>query len=146
MPVHDGALPRGHLRAGQLVVRRGFVGPRLIGADLARVVDHTEDHLLIWFAPETEGALSVATDGRGIRDMPFAEWLRPALTTVAVPKEELGVQAAVLLLRQIDEPGTEVGDVSLPTTLVVRASTGAPSSPSSSSAWATSSCGDGGAA
>jgi DNA-binding LacI/PurR family transcriptional regulator len=40
-----------------------------------------------------------------------------------VPKEDLGAQAADLLLRRIHEPGTEVGNVSLPTTLVIRAST-----------------------
>jgi LacI family transcriptional regulator len=59
----------------------------------------------------------------GINDMPLAEWLRPSLTTVAIPQEELGAAAARLIVTLIGDPATEVPDVSLPTTLVVRGST-----------------------
>jgi LacI family transcriptional regulator len=63
----------------------------------------------------------------GINNMPLAEWLRPALTTVAIPQEELGAEAARLIVALIDDPDTEVRTLSLPTELVVRRSTAAPS-------------------
>jgi LacI family transcriptional regulator len=66
----------------------------------------------------------------GINNMPLAEWLRPSLTTVAIPQEELGAQAARLIVTLIDDQTADVRDVSLPTTLVVRGST-APARPAS---------------
>jgi LacI family transcriptional regulator len=60
----------------------------------------------------------------GINDMPLAGWMRPALTTVAIPQEELGMRAAKLIVERIDDPGGPVRVVSLPTTLIVRGSTG----------------------
>jgi LacI family transcriptional regulator len=66
----------------------------------------------------------------GINNMPLAEWLRPALTTVAIPQEELGARAAHMIVALVDDPATEVAGVSLPTTLVVRGST-APARPAS---------------
>ena len=60
----------------------------------------------------------------GINDMPLAGWMRPALTTVAIPQEELGMRAARLIVERIDDPRGPVRVVSLPTTLIVRSSTG----------------------
>jgi LacI family transcriptional regulator len=59
----------------------------------------------------------------GVNDMPLAGWLRPPLTTVAVPQHELGTQAARLLVAHLWQPGSDVRRVDLPTHLVVRAST-----------------------
>jgi LacI family transcriptional regulator len=64
----------------------------------------------------------------GINNMPLAEWLRPSLTTVAIPQEELGARAARMIVARIADPAAEVSGVSLPTTLVVRGST-APAPP-----------------
>ena len=40
----------------------------------------------------------------GINDMPLAGWMRPSLTTVAIPQEELGMRAAQLIVERIDDP------------------------------------------
>src|SRR6204780_2131143 len=60
-------------------------------------------------------------------DIPFAEFLTPALTTVRVPLAETGRQAVELLLRSIaGEPVPERTPL-LPVELIVRDSCGAPS-------------------
>jgi LacI family transcriptional regulator len=59
----------------------------------------------------------------GINNMPLAEWLRPSLTTVAIPQEDLGTQAARLVVERIDNPHAGVRSVSLATSLIVRGST-----------------------
>src|SRR5207247_4183670 len=41
----------------------------------ARVVSDDERGLLLWLAPASPVANEVAQDGRGMRDMPFAEWV-----------------------------------------------------------------------
>jgi len=58
-------------------------------------------------------------------DMPWAALLRPPLTTVAQPAEDLGRAAAQLLLERLKDPQRIVRRVVLPTRLVVRASCGA---------------------
>ncbi|MDQ4212939.1 LacI family DNA-binding transcriptional regulator [Microbacterium capsulatum] len=60
----------------------------------------------------------------GFNDMPFAEDLQPPLTTVHVPGQAMGTAAARLLLDALagDAPGA--GAVVLPTSLIVRGSTG----------------------
>jgi LacI family transcriptional regulator len=60
----------------------------------------------------------------GINDMPLAEWLRPALTTVAIPQQDLGAHAARLIVAAINDPGAAVRSVALDTALIVRGSTG----------------------
>ena len=60
----------------------------------------------------------------GVNDMPLAGWLRPPLTTVAVPQHELGTQAARLLVAHLRDGAAAVRRVDLPTRLVVRGSTG----------------------
>lgn len=59
----------------------------------------------------------------GINDMPLAGWMQPALTTVAIPQEEMGRRAAALVLARIEDPAGPVEVVSLPTSLTVRLST-----------------------
>ncbi len=60
----------------------------------------------------------------GINNMPLAEWLRPALTTVAIAQEELGSQAARLIVARIADPRAHIGNVTVTTELIVRESTG----------------------
>jgi len=62
----------------------------------------------------------------GFDDMPWATLLHPPLTAVAQPTYELGRQAAELLLARLKDPHKPVAHVQLPTTLIVRGSTGAP--------------------
>jgi LacI family transcriptional regulator len=59
----------------------------------------------------------------GFNDMPFAERIRPPLTTVRNSPYEIGRQAAGLLLEQIEEPGVAPRTVVLSPTLVERGST-----------------------
>jgi len=58
-------------------------------------------------------------------DMPWAASLRPPITAVAQPAEELGRTAAQLLLERLQDPHRLVRRVILPTRLVIRASCGA---------------------
>jgi LacI family transcriptional regulator len=61
----------------------------------------------------------------GCDDLPFAEFLVPALTTVRVPLAQTGEQAVELLLAAIAGQPDPPGPVILPVELIVRASTGA---------------------
>ncbi len=61
----------------------------------------------------------------GFDDMSWAASLRPALTAVVQPAEELGRAAAHLLLERIKQPNRLTRRVVLPTRLTVRASCGA---------------------
>jgi DNA-binding LacI/PurR family transcriptional regulator len=65
----------------------------------------------------------------GWDDIPFARDLEPPLTTVHVPKELLGAVAARRLIERIARPDLEPIIQMVPTTLVVRASCGAPPNP-----------------
>ncbi|MNN94538.1 transcriptional repressor RbsR [compost metagenome] len=58
--------------------------------------------------------------------MPFADALTPPLTTVRIAVHEMGEEAARLLLRQIDKPGSDAVTVQLTPQLIVRGSTAAP--------------------
>jgi LacI family transcriptional regulator len=60
----------------------------------------------------------------GFDDMPWATSLRPPLTVVMQPAEDLGRTAAQLLLERIKEPSRLARQVILPTRLIVRASCG----------------------
>ena len=59
-------------------------------------------------------------------DLPVASLLVPALTTVHQPLYDLGAAAADLLLKRLDRPETPPEHVWLPTTLVIRQSSGSP--------------------
>jgi LacI family transcriptional regulator len=63
----------------------------------------------------------------GFNDMPYLDRIRPALTTVALPKREMGVHAARLLMERIDDPDqSDARLVLLACPLIVRGSTGPP--------------------
>ena len=60
----------------------------------------------------------------GFNDMPLSGFLDPALTTVAIPQNDIGAAAAQLILGMINDgrPAHRL----LPVALVVRGSTGPP--------------------
>jgi LacI family transcriptional regulator len=62
----------------------------------------------------------------GFNDMPFLDKLRPPLTTIAIPHQQIGAEAARLLLDAIADPSRPARSVLLPLSLVVRGSTAAP--------------------
>jgi LacI family transcriptional regulator len=62
----------------------------------------------------------------GFNDMPFADRFQPPLTTLHIPHDELGVQAANLLLERIANPEIPAKQLRLEPRLVVRGSTAAP--------------------
>jgi LacI family transcriptional regulator, galactose operon repressor len=59
----------------------------------------------------------------GFNDMPFLDKLQPPLTSVAIPHQQVGAEAARLLLDSIADPGRPARSVLLPLSLVVRGST-----------------------
>ena len=63
----------------------------------------------------------------GFNDMPFLDKLRPPLTSVRIPHQQIGAEAARLLLDAIADPTRPARSVMLPLSLVVRGSTAAPS-------------------
>ncbi len=62
----------------------------------------------------------------GFNDMPFLDKLRPPLTTVAVPHQQIGAEAARMLLDAIADRARPSRSVLLPLSLVVRGSTAPP--------------------
>ncbi len=62
----------------------------------------------------------------GFDDIPQAAMVRPALTTVRQPLEQMGRLATQVLVDQLKYPEKEIGRVELPTELVVRGSTNPP--------------------
>jgi LacI family transcriptional regulator len=63
----------------------------------------------------------------GFNDMPFVDKLSPALTSLRIPHEELGNQAAQLLLAQLADPESGSNTIiTLKPELIVRASTAQP--------------------
>ncbi|UQU68438.1 DUF402 domain-containing protein [Couchioplanes caeruleus] len=60
---------------GRTVLYRNIDGPRLASVRPCRVISDDERGLLLWLARGSAVVLEMATDGRGIRDMPFAEWI-----------------------------------------------------------------------
>ncbi|MDX6319846.1 MAG: LacI family transcriptional regulator [Nocardioidaceae bacterium] len=65
----------------------------------------------------------------GFNDMPFLDKLKPPLTSIAIPHQQIGAGASRLLLDAIAEPHRPARSVLLPLTLVVRGSTGPPAQP-----------------
>ena len=62
----------------------------------------------------------------GFNDMPFVDRFSPSLTTIHIPHDELGVQAALLLLERIQDPATPAKQIRLAPRIIVRGSTGPP--------------------
>lgn len=60
---------------GQLIIHRNVHRGRIAWVRPARVVADDERGLLVWVARGTPVAGEVAADGRGLRSMPFAEWI-----------------------------------------------------------------------
>jgi len=59
----------------------------------------------------------------GFNDMPYVDRIDPPLTTLHIPHDELGVQAAQLLLERIENPDAPAEERRLAPKLIVRAST-----------------------
>jgi hypothetical protein len=68
---------------GREVLYRNIDGPRLASVRPCRVVSDDNRGLLLWLARGSAVLVEVAEDGRGIRDMPFTEWV--GLPTEVVP-------------------------------------------------------------
>jgi len=64
----------------------------------------------------------------GFNDLEFAAHTNPPLTTVKIPAEDIGAEAAKLLLRSIDEK-TVPASIELPYTIMQRGSTASPQAP-----------------
>jgi LacI family transcriptional regulator len=62
----------------------------------------------------------------GFDDIPQAAMVRPALTTVRQPLEEMGRLATQMLIDQLKNPEKEIGRIELPTQLIIRDSTISP--------------------
>ena len=59
----------------------------------------------------------------GFNDMPFSNDFQPPLTTIRAPYFDMGVEAARLILSQIDGVGSSSMKVTLPVSLIIRGST-----------------------
>jgi LacI family transcriptional regulator len=60
----------------------------------------------------------------GHNDMPFVDAVHPPLTTIRIRLHEMGVQAAQLILRRLEEGAAGVVEVRLKPEIVIRGSTG----------------------
>ena len=60
----------------------------------------------------------------GYNDVPLSRFVAPPLTTVEMPAEEIGAEAARMALQSITDRGTRGRTVMLPARLIVRRSTG----------------------
>jgi hypothetical protein len=60
---------------GRTVLYRNIDGKRLACVRPCRVISDDERGLLLWLARGSAVLGEEATDGRGLRDMPFAEWI-----------------------------------------------------------------------
>ncbi|MFI5491052.1 DUF402 domain-containing protein [Actinoplanes sp. NPDC051859] len=61
---------------GRQVLYRNIDGPRLASVRPCRVISDDDRGLLLWLARGSAVLVEESTDGRGIRDMPFAEWIQ----------------------------------------------------------------------
>ena len=62
----------------------------------------------------------------GFNDMPYVDRFNPPLTTLHIPLDELGVQAALLLLERMQNPGALAKQLRLAPRMVIRGSTTSP--------------------
>jgi LacI family transcriptional regulator len=62
----------------------------------------------------------------GFNDMPFVDRLTPPLSTVRVPHYQIGAEAARMLMERLASPELPAKSITLPATLVLRASTAPP--------------------
>ncbi len=59
----------------------------------------------------------------GFDDIDFAALTKPALTTVSLPRNELGRRAVEMLFNALDNPREEGTEIKIPTNLIIRQST-----------------------
>jgi hypothetical protein len=76
---------------GREVLYRNVDGPRLASVRPCRVVSDDDRGLLLWLARGSAVAIQVAEDGRGIRDMPFDEWVGLPTKVIIEPWQGPGV-------------------------------------------------------
>ena len=62
----------------------------------------------------------------GFDDIPQAELVRPVLTSVRQPLEQMGRLATQMLIDKLKNPQKELGRIELPTELIIRDSTTSP--------------------
>jgi hypothetical protein len=60
---------------GREVLYRTIDGPRVASVRPCRVVSDDDRGLLLWLARGSAVLVEMAQDGRGIREMPYAEWI-----------------------------------------------------------------------
>jgi LacI family transcriptional regulator len=60
----------------------------------------------------------------GYNDLPISRFISPPLTTIEMPAEELGAEAARMALASIEDPSRRGQAVQLPARLIVRRSSG----------------------
>jgi LacI family transcriptional regulator len=134
---YQAALDQHHVPFKPSLMREGdFFQPRAYACAL-ELLDLPEPPTAIFASNDVSamGVMEAARD-RGLRvpddlsvvgfdDIPQADHMQPALTTVRQPLEEMGRVAARLLLAMIRDPERPPERVELPTELIVRAS-GAP--------------------
>lgn len=61
---------------GRAVLYRNFAGAELATVRPCRVISDDERGLLLWLARGSAVIVHQSVDGRALRDMPFAEWVR----------------------------------------------------------------------
>ena len=111
--------------------QEGAVGLRQLldsGADFTAVLGGNDMLALGCYDVLEERGLSCPQDLSvvGFNDVPFVDKLRPPLTSIHVPHQEMGAEAAHLLLDMLQNPGRHPRSVLLPPTIAVRQSTAPP--------------------
>lgn len=98
------------------------------GLDFTAVVAASDQLALGVYDVLAERGLSCPVDYSvvGFHDVPYMGKLRPGLTTVHVPHQLAGIEAARLLLNQLRDPGAAPVQVRVPVRLVERGSTARP--------------------
>ncbi|TKJ45273.1 LacI family transcriptional regulator [Candidatus Aerophobetes bacterium Ae_b3b] len=113
---------------GDLTIKRGSRASKelLARKDRPTVIFASNDLMAIGAMKEIQGhGLKVPENISiiGFDDIPTASLVTPALTTIAQPKNEMGVEAMNLLIRMIEKRGASKSKVVLDTQLMVREST-----------------------
>ena len=76
---------------GRLILHRNVRHGRIGWVRPGRVVSDDERGLLLWVAPHSPVAFEMAEDGRGMREMPFAEWVTLRYRLIEGPWQGPGV-------------------------------------------------------
>lgn len=107
---------------------RGFLSILRKGRGFTAVVAANDLLALGCYDALLEFGLECPTDisVTGFNDMPFMDRLSPPLTSLLIPHDEIGIQAAKLLLERIRNPESALRTVNLFPELIVRGSTAAP--------------------